>query len=639
MDDAAAGKIRRYRIAETRLPFVNAEIAQVEFQGLPHLVSSTWGGKSGGRLYFWNPDTGSHDFRELPDKIPGAYMLRTGPDGRLYLGGGRGELVRYDPQSDTFDVLVADELHAITWGGCVTDRYVVWSASPGEAAVYDWRNEKLIKVFRPMDTLSPTALYGHCVHELPDGKVLVAMDVPQMRLIVLDLDTMTARSHTPEAVADCSAVIGTSMVDDRTIGFFRDEEFCLVEYPGFELLAKVPQPPGDHHVSCKWVRLGDDCYAQSNSDGALFKLDRDEGKWDQLTDGSDTGRCTLGTWLDRDVCWVSTCGMATRFSPQTGKSDTLDLEAVGLLPAHGLCAVPSANVIVGAPFINQRFWTIDLDTGEGRDCGRAAPGGGQVNQIIWDPTTRRALLSSYTSCTVTAFDPSKPAHWPDNPRVLASARDHEQMRPTALAHDGRHVWMATSPRYGHLGGALCRIDPGSGEIKVWRHIIEDQKINAIVLDTDRRRVYFSSEIFADCGSAPPTQSTAMVGSFDMDQLTLLRSQAVKADAPVVKVLALLGGGEVLVAESADLYAWNPQEGQLRKLDGEIDALREVINLPSGDMLASTSRAIGLLALDGNSLTFRKLIDEGGAYMHVAGEMLFYAREQEVCSIALADLGI
>ena len=40
---------RTYEVPETRLPFVNGEIAQVDFQGTPHLVSGVWGATAGGR--------------------------------------------------------------------------------------------------------------------------------------------------------------------------------------------------------------------------------------------------------------------------------------------------------------------------------------------------------------------------------------------------------------------------------------------------------------------------------------------------------------------------------------------------------------------------------------------------------------
>jgi hypothetical protein len=106
-------QIRRYTIPDSRLPFVNAEVERTTFQGQPHLVSSIWGGAVGGRIYFWNPDTGSKGMRHLPDGVPGAYMLRTAGDGCLYLGCGNGDLIRYDSTTDTFETLVTGELKSI----------------------------------------------------------------------------------------------------------------------------------------------------------------------------------------------------------------------------------------------------------------------------------------------------------------------------------------------------------------------------------------------------------------------------------------------------------------------------------------------------------------------------------------------
>ncbi|GEM_PF-4561292 len=109
--------IRRYRIPDSRLPFINAEVTEARLQGQPCLVSSVVGGAPGGRLYFWNPDTGSHDFRRLPKGVSSAYMIKTASDGRLYLGcGPGGDLLRYDPASDRVETLVTGELKGITWG-------------------------------------------------------------------------------------------------------------------------------------------------------------------------------------------------------------------------------------------------------------------------------------------------------------------------------------------------------------------------------------------------------------------------------------------------------------------------------------------------------------------------------------------
>ena len=629
--------IRRYAIPHSRLPFINAEVALVTYQGEDHLVSSVWGGSSGGRIYFWNPDTGSRGLRNLPEGIPGAYMLRTAADGCLYLGCGNGDLIRYDPVADGFEILVAGELKSITWGGCVTDRYAVWEASPGDVGVYDWRASRLVKVFRPIDTERPTALYAHNVVEAPDGRVLLAIDVPQARFVLLDLETMSAESHTPENLRGVGSTSDAFFRDNETLAVFVRGELHFMAYPGFELIQRIPWT-GHGSPGGKACVVEGRLYAYSAAEDALYVLDHKAEKWEVAApDWSDGGPATLHPWGNADVCGVTLSGLALRFDTRTGKTDRIDLESTGPMAAHALCPVPDRRLIVGAPFINQRFWTVDMETGDGRDCGRAAPGGGQINQIIWEPITRRVLQSSYTTSSVTAFDPEAPPDWPNNPRVLASARHEGQMRPTGLAHDGRHVWMATSPEYGHLGGALCRIDPKTGEILVWRHLVRDQKVNSVQVDPDRRRVYCGTEIFADANSAPPTQTTGKLVSFDVDGLKIDRTQAIHDGEGAARVLVVLASGEALASQRGRFYAWNAQAGGLRDLGPAPPGCREVVRDAATDRLWTSARGkVGQLEVHEDRVEFVPLIHEKGEHLRIADRTLFFAAGFEICQVDLRD---
>ena len=625
--------MKRYQIPESRLPFVNAEIEKSTFGGSPHLVSSIWGGSGGGRLYFWNPDTGSHVMRKLPEGIPGAYMLRTGPDGKLYLGCGNGDLIRYNPEADGYEALVSGELSSITWGGCVTDRYAVWAASPGHVGVYDVLEDRLVNVFRPIDTEQPAALYGHRGITTPDGKVLLAIDVPRARFVVLDPETMMAVSHTPENIVGVGSTGDATFLDEQTLAAFVAGELHLMSYPEFKLLERVALPPGEGGLGGKACVVDGRFYAYRARNGELYRLDREAHAWELVVDGwADGDTAILHPWGEKDICAVTVTGMAHRLNVDTLKADVLDLESTGPMQAHALCAVPEANLIVGAPFINQRFWTIDTDTGQGRDCGRAAPGGGQINQIIREPQTGCVLMSSYTTSTVTAFDPAQPVSWPENPRVLASAESEGQMRPMALVHDGRYVWMASSPEYGTLGGALSRIDPKDGSIRIWRHLVPDQKVNALVLDIQKRRVYCSTEIFGDANSAPPTQTTGQLVAFDMDALAVVRQQEVVEGLPSVRVQALLPSGEVLVLANAVFYAWDAASGGLRELGPALKGFREVTrDSDTGDLWACVEGQVGKLTVE-SKVSFVPVVDEDGKYLQVVGGNLYFAVGGEVCAM-------
>ncbi len=639
--------IVRYNIPDTRLPFVNTEVETVNVKGTPYLVSSIWGGGCGGRLYFWNPEIRRHFMRKLPDPIPGAYMLKAGPDGGdLYLGCGNGDLLRYKGSDDVFETLVSGELHGITWGGVVTDRYVLWNASKdgqsGSAGVYDWRESRLERIFKPLDTRTPPGLYGHKALEAPDGRIVWSMNVPEARMLILDLTTMQVTSLDAPWLEGNTWTSG-AFVDDETLVVFVGNAYTtaaayLLRYPDFQIIRKLAltDPDATQHdypvVSRGFI------YRQSSATGDLYRFDPASGTCECLLKNWTKGsRGYLHFWNEYELCAVNTVGEVFRYNTETAATDGMDLEATGFLPAHALCAVPEKNLVVGAPFINQRFWTIDMQTGDGQDRGRAASGGGQVNQIIWDHLTSRALMSSYTSCSVTAYDPESPASWPVNPRELVSAHDDGQMRPKALLHDGEHVWMVTSPSYGTLGGALCRINTRTETMDIWRHIVPDQQIQSLVLDSIKRRVYCSSHIYADCNSAPPTQTTGRMVSFCMDKLEVLRADIIHETSIGVNVRALLEDGSVLVQEEkGDLHAWYPDTGEVRYLAPAPANFGSVLSWHSEyGVLCVAEGAVCRMHITDNGIRYERLTDDDGGFMHIAGDRLWCSKSEYVIGYPLS----
>ncbi len=636
----------RYLIPDTRLPFVNTEIAKVDIKGTPYLVSSIWGGGQGGRIYFWNPDTKDHFMRELPDPIPGAYMLKTGPDGLLYLGCGNGDLIRYSGQNDRFETLVSGELEGLCWGGVVTDQYALWNASKdgqcGSVGVYDWRADQLEHVLVPLDTRTPPGLYGHNAFEAPDGRIIWNMNVPEARVLVLDLNALQVQSL-DEPWLDGNTSSSAVFVDDRTLAIFVGTGYTtsaayVLSYPDLQIIKELESTdrgagPHDYPVASRGA-----IYRLSSATGDLHRYDLALGKCECLIRDWTGCSAYLHFWKETELCAVNVIGETFRYNTETGETDFLDLDATGFLPAHTLCAVPERNVIVGAPFINQRFWTIDMATGEGKDQGRAAAGGGQVNQIIWDHVTNRALLSSYTTCSVTSFYPDSPSCWPDNPREIVSAHDDGQMRPKGLLHDGEHVWMVTSPCYGTLGGALCRINTRTEEMDVWRHIVPDQQIQSLVLDSERRRVYCSSHIYADCNSCPPTQSTGRMVSFCMDKLEVLRSDIINEESIGVQVLAVLEGGCVLVqAENRDLHAWHPDTGDVKYLGPAPEGrLGDVLSwTPEHGVLCVAEGAICRMHVTDDGISYEHLTDDDGGFPHIAGDRLWCSKGHEIVGYPLS----
>jgi hypothetical protein len=633
----------KYRIPATRLPFVNGEIAQVEYQGQSCLVSAIWGGALGGRLFFWNPVNGFHAMRELPKGVPGAYMLKTAVDGRLYIGDGNGDLHRYDPKADRFEALVTGLMHSITWGGCVTDRYAVWSASPGEAVVYDWREGKVVKELKPADVDEPHARYAHNVPEAPDGKVLLCLDVPQARVVVLDPKDMTTRSVTPEGMRGIGSTLAAHFVDGKTLVLIVADGAKVVSYPDFKLIADVPTPGGVELTNFRGCFVGGRFYAVPMKPfGGLVRFDTGARNWTLLSENWTGGDAAyLGIFKDAGgrerICGITVRGIALLLDPTTMKTTTLDVESTGQLDAHAMCVAPDAGVIVGAPFINASFWTIDMKTGRGEDRGRGMPGGGQINQIVWDAGRHKALMSAYTAASISEYDPFKGGRWPENPRPVASAKAQGQMRPTGLAFDRRYAWMATSPEYGQLGGALSRVDPETGEIRVWRNLVPDQKVNALVMDAKRRRIYFSTEIFGDMDSAVTTQKTGEVAAFDMNELRLIKRQVVRDGVPGCGAVCLLPDGRLLLRIGNEQLAWDCDAGKVESLGELPEAVSAVTTDEDGTVWATVGDQIGRVEVVGGKVRFVPVVPMRGGFVQIVGGVMYWVTGADVYAVPMEDL--
>jgi hypothetical protein len=633
---------RVFKVPDTRLPFINGEITQVEFQGKPHVVSGVWAGTlAGARIYFWDPVGKTQAMRALPKESPGVYMLKTGPDGRLYLGDGKGDLYRYDPKTDAIELLVGGKLKSITQSGCVTDRYVVWSTEGGDAGVFHWKEDKFIRAFDPIDTSEPQAHYGHYLTEAPDGKVLLPMGTPQARLCLLDLSKMEMTSHTPDALVGEAGIWGACFFDDHTLLILSTNKVQVLSYPDFKRVRDIGYPDGCSEADSKGTRLGNAWYAILTKGGRrmLYRLIAGEWKWELIDaefQGEETGY--LGTFQDRYLCAVTVSGIASTLDTQTQKTTSLQLDNFGPMAVQSYAVGAEMNVIVGSPFINARCWTIDMNTGKGEDRGRGMPGGGQINQTLWDAGRHRALMCSYTSAAVSEFDPLAPGEWPKNPRLIASAREkYQQMRPNDAVFDRRAVWMATAAEYGVLGGALVRVDPETSKMTVMRNIVPDQTVNALALDLKRRRLYFSTEIFADQKSAPPTQTTAEIGVVDIDTLKLIKRQPFKDGVPKCGVICPLPDGRVLLHRTTDYYAWDADRGEIASLG--------VIDLPlsaravdqDGTVYLCLGGKVGRIDVDEKGMHFTPKIEAKATRMQIVEGKLYFSTGAEIHEVPMEEL--
>lgn len=201
--------------------------------------------------------------------------------------------------------------------------------------------------------------------------------------------------------------------------------------------------------------------------------------------------------------------------------------------------------LVGSTFISQRFWQGDIKTGQSADLGRAAPGIGQITNILY--LRDRVYLTAYTGGELVEYDPDRPAAFPVNPRVVA--QHPLAMRPVACATDGRRIWYACSRHYGIHGSVLFRYDTHTGQASWTINPLGPRQIFSMVYDAANNALICGSTIHCDQAFAPPIEKLSALALIDADDLTV---RAIKIGPTLrVDVIGWLRKGVLVCVDHTD----------------------------------------------------------------------------------------
>ncbi len=304
------------------------------------------------------------------------------------------------------------------------------------------------------------------------------------------------------------------------------------------------------------------------------------GRWD-MTTGEVKNLCRPGAAqafninLTRSgkIVFVGLYGEFKRFDAHTGA-----LELCKQLPT---CSWGTTDCIqridrdrvLGTPFITQRFWEVNLKTKKGVDCGRAAPGFGEILQT-WK-MGKKVYMSAYTGGELMEYDPAKPARFPENPRVVADPP--EGMRPVGKTDDGRRIFYSCSVTYGSLGSVLTRYDTRTGIATYSQNPLPDQQIVSLFYDRSSKSIIAGTTRHADCQSCPPTMERCMIAQIDPETLKVMRHVEAPAGTEYVHVRGPMGSGKFLCLLNGsfgggqrwfvlDLKTWEvPKPSELRQV--------------------------------------------------------------------------
>jgi hypothetical protein len=592
------------------------------------------------------PDGSETKSIPMPGRKRGGGMMQADQEGRLYCGAN--SLYRVDPDTGQVETLAADVIpNDGTWGGGLTPKLAVLGSSTPDNMLVLW-DRRTGRVARTITPLHPRAFYVYRALETPDGRALVMSSLPRAAATLVDQDSLEIEQCEPEALAGVTNWHAGQFLAPDVFFAVSGKQAFLLRYPGFGLVAEIPAPEGVSSLSRQSFLAGGRVGIWGVGTNMLYLLDANARRWEPML-----GRPVVPVRADEDLyCSAyagledgSVCGLTAdctffRIEPGSRRAATKPLDVRGPVMAWGPWVVNDRGLhkAYGSTHVVQRFWEIDLETGAGRDLGDSGPGGGQVNDMLWDPEGRQLILASYGSCTLLAYDPAKPGSFPENPRVIAWI-GHEQMRPIQLLRDDSAAWMISGSHYSVFGGALSRVDLRTGRAEVYRETLQKLAPTRMLINPRRpRELAISTTIHADCQSGVPTEPSARLLAFDLDARKVVRELAPRAGAPTLKLLCFTPEGEALYLDAGEVWAWEPVANRVRRMGAAPAGLREILPGPGGRGLWATAKCgIGPITL-GDPCVIEPAVDpeltrvayDGlGKYLSWVGDTLWFTTGREV----------
>lgn len=542
---------RTFPAPRTRDPIVNTNLLRLwsDRKGVEHFWISTYNrnvGCTGLRVDEW----GNCKTYHFPWQHEGFYSAVHVGGHTLWLCGRLDRVVRLDLKTGRYQAYDTGAAKARVFEGMIHDDatgkifvlsqpfHTTRDIAQSVGVSFDIRKRRTVKLHEVAIAESVT----RCSFPNGDGSHTMNVQIPGEALVRWDpaRETVTHRLLTAEPVLtqDGAEKRRCRLIGDDH-GRWYMPRFGWFDPARQRFDKRGPTPP----IEMAWfARLGNRVFGALNegSDISVHEWDWDNGRVSALVKIPDCDVFNVSVTRSGRLVAVNAFGIFQRFDIATGSLEAtlpLPTENFGDALAVGLVG---DDQLIGTPYVSSRFWTLDLRTGESRDCGRVQTAWGQVSAIT--RSNGKAYLAAYGSGELMEYDAARPLCFPENPRRVADPPGG--MRPVAIASDNRHVFYSCANDYGRLGCVVTRYDTGTGRAHYAVNPLVDQQIVSISLDERRNRLVCGTTYHADSMSQKPTSDTAMVAILDAASLRVVRS----GDAPK-------GVTMVRVAGRLDAHHW------------------------------------------------------------------------------------
>ena len=347
-------------------------------------------------------------------------------------------------------------------------------------------------------------------------------------------------------------------------------------------------------------------YAYGSDKGIIWRWDMTTGAVIKFCEADGNGAVT------RDGCVIlfDMYGHFCKFSPDgmLVASKWIEADAYGRTD----CMIAADNgMVVGTPFITQRFWILDETTGNGWDAGRAAPGGGEILRV-WN-LGGKVYMASYTTGSLVEFDPAKPARFPENPCVVAN--NGKGMRPVADTCDDRCLYYAANHHYGVIGCILTKFDTKTGLASYLDNPMDNQQITSLLRTGDA--LWAGTTWHSDSRATFETCRDCYLLKLDPDTMEVLMSYIAPAGTDRVEVVGETENGLFVRMHAAETKAqcFCPENGTFTDIEG-VPPVYRFMGVAPNEYITLRDGKIERWYIDGKrAVQTATLLEESGLYTY------------------------
>lgn len=541
------GEILRVPVPKTRDPFINTPFISLgrDASGEERFWISTWNSCVGCLGVMVTESGKARIYRFGSSRHGGFYSAVAEDADTLWLCGDLSRVVRLTLSTGEFTEYATGAPEALVFQGMVLDKVsgklfvCAFPYTVTTAFSFNIHTQKTVQVH--VDTCPER--YMRYNFPNGDGSYSCILHTPGASLLRWDPSTEVIAYQRFADYLDIEQMAGGStysVIDDGTGHWY------LPGHGWYDPVTQCVQAvdPTPMREMTWFARRGQYTWGTDEQENGVASI----GIWD-MTNGSVKMVCTIpdcsshniNLTMDEKIVAVTIYGDFYRFDGRNGVlevSKRLPTDAIGTVDC--LCRIDDTRLL-GTPFISQRFWEVNLRTKEGYDCGRAAPGAGEVLQT-WK-MGQQVYMAAYAGGELTEYNPEQHPHFPENPRVVADPP--EGMRPVAGTDDGRHIYYSCSHPYGALGSVLTKYDTVTGMASYHDDPLPGQCLHSLYYDETTNSLLAGSTMHADCHSCPPTSERCYFARVDAETLEVLEQHLAPAGTEAARILGPMGEGRYL----------------------------------------------------------------------------------------------